>query len=210
MASDPFTLALRSEGQLREIYGAADPTAWRKDVGRLDHMCARLIAASRMVFIASFSAEGRCDVTPRGGAAGFVTVLDEKRLAIPDATGNRRIDTLRNVVATGQAGLVFLVAGRSWTLRINGRACVVAEPAFLESLVAVGKPPRTAVVVEAEEVYAHCPKAFVRSELWEPETWLAPDDLPSPAEVARAHLGGSLKVEDIERRQQESLRHRLE
>ena len=94
--------------------------ALKKDVARLDEMCRRLIAASPMVFVASYSAEGHCDVTPRGGPPGFVTVLDERRLAIPDATGNRRLDTLTNVVATGRAGLIFLIPGRDTTLRVNG------------------------------------------------------------------------------------------
>jgi hypothetical protein len=108
--------------------------AVRKDVARLDEMCRRLIAASPMVFVASYSAEGNCDVTPRGGPPGFVTVLDEHRLAIPDATGNNRLDTLRNVVATGHAGLIFLIPGRDQTLRVNGAACVSDAPALLDEV----------------------------------------------------------------------------
>jgi predicted pyridoxine 5'-phosphate oxidase superfamily flavin-nucleotide-binding protein len=140
-----------------------------------------------------------------------VTVLDEHRLAIPDATGNRRLDTLTNVVATGSAGLIFLIPGRDTTLRVNGTAWVSAEPALLAELNPVGKPPRTAIVVEAEEAYAHCPKAFVRSKLWDPATWPAAEDLPSAAEVSHAHARDpGLTVEDVERQQQDSLLHRLE
>jgi uncharacterized protein len=211
MAVDPFENALTEEDELRGLYGAPMQRALEKDVARLDEMCRRLIAASPMVFVASYSAEGHCDVTPRGGPPGFVTVLDEHRLAIPDATGNRRLDTLTNVVATGRAGLIFLIPGRDTTLRVNGPACVTAEPAVLAELKAVGKPPRAAIVVEAAEAYAHCPKAFVRSKLWDPDTWPTSGDLPSSADVSHAHARDpELTVADVERQQQEALLHRLE
>jgi PPOX class probable FMN-dependent enzyme len=211
MAPDPFESALTGEDQLRAIYGEPMQRALRKDVARLDDMCRRLIAASPMVFVASYSADGRCDVTPRGGPPGFVSVLDQSRLAIPDATGNRRLDTLVNVVSTGRAGLIFLIPGRDTTLRVNGSACVTDDPALLGELNAVGKQPRTAIVVEAEEAYAHCPKAFVRSKLWDPATWPAPRDLPSPAEVTLAHTRDpDLRLEDVERLQRESLLYRLD
>jgi hypothetical protein len=164
-----------------------------------------------MVFIASCARDGSCDVTPRGGPPGFVTVLDEHRLAIPDATGNRRLDTLTNVVATGRAGLIFVIPGRDTTLRVNGPACVTADATLLAELKPVGKPPRTAIVVEAEEAYAHCPKAFVRSRLWDPATWPAPEDLPSAAEVSHAHARDpDLTVETVERQQRDSLLYRLD
>jgi len=207
---DPFDRALSDARQLDELYGQPSARAVRKDIGELDEMCERLIAASPMVMIASSSASGRCDVTPRGGPSGFVTVLDERRLAIPDATGNQRLDTLRNIIETGRAGLLFLIPGRSTTLRVNGRACVSADAELLASLSAVGKPPRTAIVVEAEEVYTHCPKAFIRSGLWEPQTWPEADTLPMPAEVMLAHLRDpALALADIERQDAESLRDRL-
>jgi PPOX class probable FMN-dependent enzyme len=207
---DPFAAALTSETELDELYPAAEERSWRKDVGRLDEMCRRLIAATPMVFVASTGADGRCDVTPRGGPPGFVTVLDDHNLAIPDATGNRRLDTLRNVVATGHAGLLFVTPARAETLRVNGRACVTADPGVLERLDPVGKPPRTAIVVEAREVYAHCPKAFVRSRLWDPASWPAKEDLPTPAEVTLAHLREpELTLEEVEQRQRDALKYRL-
>ena len=208
---EPFEAALTDESELRALYGAPMTRALKKDVARLDEMCRRLIAAAPMVFVATHSAEGQCDVTPRGGPAGFVTVLDEHRLAIPDATGNRRLDTLTNVVATGRAGLIFVIPGRDTTLRVNGPAWVSADPALLAKLNPVGKPPRTAIVVEAEEAYAHCPKAFVRSKLWDPATWPAAEDLPSAAEVSHAHARDpELTIEEVERQQQESLLKRLD
>ena len=208
---DPFDRALSDVGAIEALYGPPNAAAVRKDVGLLDEMCARLIAASPMVMVASTSESGRCDVTPRGGPPGFVTVLDERRLAIPDATGNRRLDTLRNIVETGRAGLLFLIAGRGSTLRVNGRACVSADPELLAALTPVGKAPRVAIVVEVEEAYAHCPKAFIRSGLWEPQTWPDAGALPSPAEVSLAHLRDpQVTLEDVERAQAESIRDRLD
>jgi PPOX class probable FMN-dependent enzyme len=185
---DPFAAPLSTDAELTAIYGEAAPRAWEKDVGMLDDVARTLIAGSPMVLVASHDADGRCDVTPRGGPHGFVAPLDDRHLAIPDATGNKRLDTLRNIVATGRAGLLFLVPGRDQTLRVNGTACVTADAEVLAAIPAVGKPPRTAIVVRAEEVYAHCPKAFVRSRLWDPASWTAAEDLPSPAEVMLAHL----------------------
>jgi PPOX class probable FMN-dependent enzyme len=185
---DPFATALSSADQLAELYEPATERAWAKDIGMLDEAATRLITASPLVVVASQDADGRADATPRGGPPGFVAVLDEHHLAIPDATGNRRLDTLTNVIATGHVGLLFLIPGRDQTLRVNGRACVSAAPDVLEAAGAVGKPPRTAIVVRADEVYAHCPKAFVRSHLWDPTTWPSPGDVPTPAEVMLAHL----------------------
>lgn len=208
--ADPFAGALGDEAQLRALYEQPLERAVRKELRRLDEMARRLIALAPLVLVASHDAGGRCDVTPRGGPPGFVSALDDDHVAIPDATGNNRLDTLRNVVATGHAGLIFLIPGRDQTLRVNGRACVTADPAVLDRLSPVGKPPRSAIVVRAEEVYAHCPKAFVRSRLWEPGTWPAAAEQPSPAEVSHAHLRDpALTVADVERQQAESLRTRL-
>jgi PPOX class probable FMN-dependent enzyme len=209
---DPFLGAIASEDRLRELYEQPLARAVDKQLDRVDAMARRLIAVAPLVLVASHDAQGRCDVTPRGGRPGFVTVLDDDHVAIPDATGNNRLDTLRNVVATGHAGLLFLIPGRGQTLRVNGAACVSAEPALLARLTPVGKPPRSAIVVRAEEVFAHCPKALVRSHLWDPASWPAAGEQPTAAEVSHAHLRRAdpeLTVEEVERQQAESLRTRL-
>jgi PPOX class probable FMN-dependent enzyme len=209
--NDPFEGALEQVDELREFYEAAMERAITKDIGHLDEMARRLIAAAPMLFVATYSEQGQCDVSPRGGPPGFVTVLDERHLAIPDATGNRRLDTLENVVASGRAGVIFVIPGRDTTLRVNGRARVTARPDLLERLTAVGKRPRTAIVIEAEEVYAHCPKAFIRSQLWDPASWPDPAGLPTAAEVSVAHQrDSSWSVEQEERRIADSLLHRLD
>jgi uncharacterized protein len=197
--------------ELREFYEAPMERAVRKDIGRLDDMCRRLIDAAPMLFVATYSSEGQVDVSPRGGRPGFVTVLDERQLAIPDATGNRRLDTLENIVESRRAGVIFVIPGRDTTLRVNGPAHVTAEPQLLDRLTPVGKPPRTAIVIEAEEVYAHCPKAFVRSKLWDPASWPDLASLPTPAEVSVAHQRDpGWTVEQEEQRQAEALLHRLD
>lgn len=203
--------ALREPAQLREIYENPGDPARRKEVDRIHDVARRLIACASLVFVASTDADGHCDVSPRGGPAGLVSVLDEFTLAIPDATGNKRLDTLHNVLETGRVGLIFVVPGRDTTLRINGRACVSTDPRLLEQLTAVGKPPRSAIVVGVEQVYAHCPKAFLRSSAWQPGNWLAKDAQPSSAEVTLSHLRDpQLTIEAVEQSERESLLYRYE
>jgi uncharacterized protein len=209
--SDPFAGALTSPEQLRDFYDAPMERAIRKDIGRIDELCRQLIAASPMLFVATHAESGHADVSPRGGPTGFVTVLDDQHLAIPDATGNRRLDTLENVVSSGRVALIFLIPGRDTTLRVNGHAAVTAAPDVLDHITPVGKPPRTATVVRAEEVYTHCPKAFVRSKLWDPATWPDPATLPTSAEVSLAHQRDpELTLEQVRERERDALANRLE
>jgi uncharacterized protein len=211
MSEDPFAGALTSPEQLRDFYDAAMPRAIRKDIGHIDELCRRLIAAAPMLFVATHSESGHADVSPRGGPPGFVTVLDDQHVAIPDATGNRRLDTLENVVSSGRVALIFLIPGRDTTLRVNGHAAVTAAPDVLERLRPVGKPPKTAIVVRAEEVYTHCPKAFVRSKLWDPDTWPDPATLPTSAQVSLVHQRDpDLTLEQIQERERDALANRLD
>ncbi|SDD82435.1 MSMEG_1061 family FMN-dependent PPOX-type flavoprotein [Actinokineospora iranica] len=210
MTKDLFADAIGSVDELREIYPEQSANAKAKQIDLVDDLAREFVACSPIVFVASADARGRCDVTPRGGPPGFVSVLAEGTVVVPDATGNRRIDTLQNVVATGRAGLIFLIPGRGQTLRVNGRACVSTRPELLASLTAVGKPPRAALVVEPEEVFTHCPKAFVRSKVWQPETWLDASAQPDPAEIVHAHIGDpAITLEQIRQDQIDSLRYRL-
>ena len=209
--TDPFAAAFTHPEQLRDFYDAPMPQAIRKDIGHIDDLCRRLIAASPMMFVATHADGGRADVSPRGGPPGFVTVLDDHHLGIPDATGNRRLDTLENIVSSGRVALIFVIPGRDTTLRVNGQAAVTAAPDVLERLTPVGKPPRTAIVVRAEEVYTHCPKAFVRSRLWDPGSWPDPAALPTSAEVSLAHQRNpELTLEQVQERERDALANRLE
>ena len=209
--TDPFAGAFTHPEQLRDFYDGPMPQAIRKDIGHMDDLCRRLIAASPMMFVATHAEGGRADVSPRGGPPGFVTVLDDHHLAIPDATGNRRLDTLENIVSSGRVALIFVIPGRDTTLRVNGHAAVTAAADVLERLTSVGKPPRTAIVVRAEEVYTHCPKAFVRSKLWDPGSWPDPATLPTSAEVSLAHQRDpELTLEQVQARERDALANRLE
>jgi uncharacterized protein len=207
---DPLAAAFTHPEQLRDFYDAPMEAAVRKDIAHLDELCRRLIAAAPMIFVATHDEDGRVDVSPRGGPPGFVTVLDDGHIAIPDATGNRRLDTLENVVSSGRVGVIFVIPGRDTTLRVNGRGGVTAAPDVLERLTPVGKPPKTAIVVEAEEVYTHCPKAFVRSKLWDPASWPDAATLPTSAEVSLAHQRNpELTLEQVQERERDALANRL-
>ncbi|GAA2470312.1 MSMEG_1061 family FMN-dependent PPOX-type flavoprotein [Winogradskya humida] len=203
--------AVPDQEALREVYALPSDAAVRKQMTELTEETRRLIACASLVLVASVDAEGNCDVSPRGGPAGFVAVLDSRTVAIPDATGNKRLDSLQNVVATGRAGLIFVIPGRTTTLRLNGRACVSTRPELLTQLTAVGKPPASALVVGIDEVYPHCPKAFLRGGVWKPEQWLPADAQPTSAEVTLAQLRmPDLTITDIEKTEADALKYRYE
>lgn len=183
---------------LAEIYSEPGELALRKQIDRLDAHCVRFVALSPFVLLATAAADGRCDVSPRGGVPGFVRVLDEHRLAIPDVSGNRRIDSLRNVAENQHAGLLFLIPGLGETLRVNGPAELSRDRELLASLARDGKEPLLAIVVTAAEVFLHCARALRRSSLWEPESWPAPEALPSAAEIFRDHSRAELEVAEVQ------------
>lgn len=203
--------AVSDEAGLRRVYESPGEPALRKQMTELTEETRRLIGCSSLVLVASADAAGNCDVSPRGGPAGFVAVLDARTVAIPDATGNKRLDSLQNVVATGRAGLLFVIPGRTTTLRLNGRACVSTDPELLSQLTAVGKPPVSALVVGIEEVYPHCPKSLLRSGAWKPEQWLPVEAQPSSAQVTLAQMRQpGLTIEEIEQREADALKYRYE
>jgi PPOX class probable FMN-dependent enzyme len=203
--------ALTDREALREIYAAPGEGAIRKQMTELTDQTRQLIACTSLVLVASVDAEGNCDVSPRGGPAGFVSVLDSRTVAIPDATGNKRLDSLENIIATGRAGLLFVIPGRTTTLRLNGRACVSTRPDLLSQLTAVGKPPASALVVGIDEVYPHCPKSLLRGGVWKPEQWLPADAQPTSAEVTLAQVRmPGLTIADIEQMEADALKYRYE
>ena len=211
-AFDSLSLdAVPDQEALRRVYELPTEAAVRKQMTELTEQTRRLISCSSLVLVASVDAEGNCDVSPRGGPAGFVAVLDARTVAIPDATGNKRLDNLQNIIATGRAGLMFVIPGRTTTLRVNGRACVSTRPDLLSQLTAVGKPPASALVVGIDEVYPHCPKALLRGNVWKPEQWLPADAQPTSAEVTLAQLRmPELTIADIQQREADALKYRYE
>lgn len=179
--------AVTTHEQLRELYPPPGQGAVDKEIDHLDDHCRRFIALSPFAVLCTAAADGRCDASPKGGPPGFVRVLDEHRLLIPDATGNRRLDGLQNILQNPRAGLLFLIPGMGETLRINGRVELTRDEAMLDGLQTGGKPAKLALIVHAEEVYLHCAKALIRSQLWDPATW--PEEVPSAAEILGAHKG---------------------
>ncbi len=179
--------AITTLDQLREVYPPPAERSVHKEVDHLDEHCRRFVALSPFVLISSSDAAGACDVSPKGGPPGFVHVLDTHRLLIPDATGNRRLDGLQNMLENPHVGLLFLIPGMGETLRANGRVELTRDPNLLDGLETAGRPAKLALVVTVEVSYLHCAKALIRSKLWQPGSW--PDELPSAAEILNDHIG---------------------
>ena len=193
---------------LRESYGAPSERALKKQLSRIDRHCRDFIARSPFLIIASADPSGRCDASPKGDAPGFVQVIDDTTLLIPDRLGNNRMDTLANLLARPGIGLIFFVPGINETLRVNGRACITTDPALLEPLAVNGKVPRSAILVTAEETYFHCGKALIRSDLWNPDKQVRRSDFPSLGRILADQIGG-ISVEESERYTAESYKTRL-
>jgi uncharacterized protein len=177
----PFDDVLTTEQDLRAIIGTPSVRAVKKVQSSLDDHTRAFIAQSPFLLMATSDDRGRCDVSPKGDAPGFVQVLDDRRLVIPERPGNKRLDGMLNVLANGHVGLIFMVPGREETVRINGKAWITRDPELLNRCVAQGKAPLVAIGVEVEQCFLHCPKAFIRSQLWDQGAWPAPDALPTMA-----------------------------
>jgi hypothetical protein len=194
--------------RLRELYGEPSERAVKKQLSRFDRYCRDFIAMSPFLVIASSDPSGRCDASPKGDAPGFVRVVDDTTLLIPDRLGNNRVDTLGNLLARPGVGLIFFVPGVNETLRVNGRAGITTDPALLGPLAVNGKMPRSGIVVAAEEIYFHCGKALIRSDLWNPEKRVERGASPSIGRIVAEQIGG-MDPEEAERQTAESYRTRL-
>jgi PPOX class probable FMN-dependent enzyme len=174
-----------SEAELEAIYGLPSGPAVYKEIDHISDHYRRFIETSPFVVLATAGPEG-LDCTPRGDPAGFVRVVDKRTVMLPDRRGNNRIDTLRNIVRDPRIALLFLIPGIGRTLRINGRAKISVNQGLCESFTMEGKVPRSVIVVTAESVYTQCPKALVRSHLWDASRHLAESDLPSSGTMMKA------------------------
>ena len=189
---------ISSETELRELLGQPTQRAITKERVRLHERDRDWLAASPFCLIATCAADGTCDVSPKGDPPGFTLVLDDATIAIPERPGNRRADGYRNILSNPHVGLIYLVPGRKETLRINGRARLIREAAFFDDMIVKGHRPQLAIVVEIEQIFFHCMKAFLRSKLWEPETW-RPDALPSHAQIVKSVQPCAESLEELER-----------
>lgn len=194
-----FTNVIPNEAALREV--VAEPRgsgAWDKSLSFIDPHSAAYIGKSPFCLIATYDSSGNMDISPKGDPAGFVRVLDEKTLAIPDRPGNGRADTFRNILANGRVSVYFMVPGRSESLRVNGAAQLVTDEWLLTDLAVKERPAQLALVVTVEEVFFHCSKCVVRSNLWDSENWVDASSLASLGEVMRDQLKLQVPAEAIE------------
>ncbi|GIQ71268.1 pyridoxamine 5'-phosphate oxidase family protein [Xylanibacillus composti] len=198
-----FKETVTSEEALREIVDYPREVVLRKEIHRLDEHCKQFISQSPFLMIATSDADGLCDVSPRGDTPGFVKVLDDWHLVIPERPGNRRVDSMRNILSNPHVGLIFVIPGLKETLRVNGQACITKDPELLQHMVVKGNVPALAIGVRVEQCFLHCAKAFIRSGLWEPETWPSEDERPVPAEILAAHAN----MPDMTEKEAESLLH---
>ncbi|WP_188187028.1 pyridoxamine 5'-phosphate oxidase family protein [Nonomuraea sp. SYSU D8015] len=185
-----------SEAELRELLGEVMPRAATKERVRLHERDLQWLAASPFCLIATSDDQGNCDVSPKGDPAGFVHVIDDTTIAIPDRPGNRRADGFLNILKNPHVGLIFLIPGRNETLRVNGRARLVREAPFFDEMIVKGHRPQIALVVEIEQIFFHCAKAFMRSSLWKPDTW--GDELPSHARLVKEVQKVEASIEQLE------------
>lgn len=173
---------------LRELYGQPVGRALKKQLSRFERHSRRFVELSPFCLLATSDAEGRADVTPRGGPAGFVRILDDQHLLLPDWPGNNRLDSLLNILANPEVGLLFLIPGVDESLRVNGRAEIRTDPEFLDYYVDQGRLPRTVLHVEAREIYLHCGKALMRSALWQAR--VERSVLPSMGQMLKDQIAG--------------------
>ncbi len=179
MRADDRSL-IKDAAQLREVLGPVMPRAAGKERATLHARDREWIAATPFIVLATSDAAGNCDASPKGDPAGFVQVLDHTTIVIPERPGNRRADGYLNILDNPHVGVLFLIPGRRETLRVNGRARLVGEAAYFDDMIVQGHRPILAIEIDIEQIFFHCAKAFIRSHLWEPESW-APDGLPSHA-----------------------------
>ncbi|MCG7608078.1 MULTISPECIES: pyridoxamine 5'-phosphate oxidase family protein [Mycobacterium] len=174
-----------SADELRAIVGQPTAAVAKKVTDRLSEAQQAWLKQSPLGFVATTDAHGRVDVSPKGDPPGFVQIIDDTTIAIPERPGNRRVDGFLNVLQRPHVGTVFVIPGRGDTLRINGTARILSDADYFDAMAVGGKQPILALEIAIEEVFFHCPKAFLRSDAWKPETW-DPTAVPSVAQMAKA------------------------
>ncbi|KHF39478.1 MSMEG_1061 family FMN-dependent PPOX-type flavoprotein [Halalkalibacter okhensis] len=180
--------AITSEKELREIVGVPHQNVVHKTISIIDDHCKNFISKSPLFFLATAGAHGHCDVSPRGDSPGSVFVLNDKQLVIPDRPGNKRLDSIMNILENPQVGLLFVIPGLDDVLRINGQATIIKDETILDQMSLKGKPPLLGIGVDVEEAFIHCPRALKQSNIWDYESWEDKATLPTLMEIFQAHL----------------------
>jgi len=196
------------ETKLREMLGEPSELVQMKIADRLNPLTRQFVERSPFVVVATGRPDGGLDVSPRGDPAGFVRILDERTLLLPDRPGNKLADTLTNLLADDRIALLFLIPGVNDTFRVNGRARIVDDAELLAGSTVEGKAPQLGILVEVEEAYTQCPKAFLRSDLWNPDRHIDRSELPKSGEILRAIADPELDVEEYEKARTERYRRR--
>jgi uncharacterized protein len=182
-----FENVINSKAELREMVGSPSELAVKKVIHYLDDHCRDFISKSPFLVIATSDLNGKCDVSPRGDKVGFTLVLNERYIVIPERTGNKRVDSLNNIIDNPGIGLLYLIPGLKETLRVNGKAMIIQDEHILKQMAVNGKVPLVGVAVEVEECFLQCGKALLRSELWDQASWLNSAELPSGARILSDH-----------------------
>jgi uncharacterized protein len=181
--------AIETAQQLRSIYASPKERAVKKQLPRLDQHCRNYLKLARFAVLSTCDAQGNMDASPRGGEAGFVKVIDDNTVIIPDWSGNNRLDTYSNIVDTGRIGAIFMVPGVDEALRINGTASLRRDEAFTSQCEVNGRFPKLVVHIAVKEAYLHCAKAIMRAQLWQPEAKVERAALPTMNEMLRDQIG---------------------
>ncbi len=202
------TRAITDEAQLREVIGEPAALVVTKITDRLNPLLRQFIERSPFVCVGTSSPDGGLDVSPRGDPAGFVRILDERTLLLPDRPGNRIADTLTNLLHDPRIALLFLIPGVGDTFRVNGTAEIIDDPDLLADSTVDGKPPRLGLLVSIEECYTQCPKAMIRSELWNPERHIARSELPSSGAIFRSLNDPSFDAAEYDREREARYKRR--
>jgi PPOX class probable FMN-dependent enzyme len=200
---------IRTEAQLRALIGEPAPLTCAKISDRLNVATRLFVERSPFICIATSDSSGHCDLSPRGDPVGFVRVLDERTLLIPERPGNRIADSLRNMLANPHIGLLFFVPGVTDTFRVNGRATITVDDALLSPCAVEGRSPRLGVLVDIDEAYTQCSKALLRSRLWDPQRHVDPTSMPTGGEVHRAIQGEQFDAEQYDRERNERYLRRV-
>lgn len=196
----PFQEILSSEAEIRDLLGYPSEMVMKKVIHHLDAHCRNFISMSPLLFISTSDDQGFCDASPRGDDPGSVLVLDEKHFVIPERPGNRRIDSIRNILLNPRIGIIFIIPGLEEMLRVNGKAFLIKDENILEQMKSRDRQPLLGIAVEVEECFIHCAKAFKRSRVWDNQSWAMDDTLPSISAILKDHVNSSEYTEEVIRK----------
>ncbi len=208
VAATPDTM-VADKATVREIVGEPIPIVRNKEMAKLDKYCRQFIEMSPFLCLGTVGADGHVDMSPRGDPPGFVKILDDRTLLIPDRQGNQRVDSMLNITENPRVGLIFFLPGVEETLRIRGRVSITRDPDLLAPLALNGKTPKLGLLVEIEQVFFQCAKALIRSKLWDPATRIKRSEFPPFGQITRDQRRPDAEVEEIEALIQESYQTKL-